>query len=452
MPLLSERRLFPRVFPAYLAILTLSSSLLVACGSENSSDTRGTVNSSTAETLVSQASISGLYTSADPFKALVPTPKCDVSIKRVTYQTVGGAGEATTASTLMAVPYGGTSADCSGVRPVVVYAHAAADLKTKDMSQASDVETRYLLAFFASQGYVVVAPNYTGYTDSTLGYHPFLIAEAQASDVVDALRASKQNLSSQTRVSMGKLFVTGHSTGGYVAMATIRALERDYRVEWPLAGSVLTSGPYALSTYLNSLISAASTTQDQQATLHLPMLVDAYQAVYGNVYTAPATALYNTSYVTSAVGLFPSTTQTYAAALTAGAIPASLTGAGGLLTTSYASDFTSNFSASGTTNAFLNNANTNNLLNFRPQASMSLCYGSNDSAVIGSTQARDYFLTTQGVTVEDLNLQGSAAFPRDDSARTTWAANSFSPATYHAMTAPFCMAAALTKFNAIVNN
>jgi dienelactone hydrolase len=447
MPQLSEHRSFA-VFASILAM----SGVLVACGNDSAGDTRGLVNSSTAETLVSQASISALYSAADPFKALVPVPKCDVSIKRVTYQTVGASAEATTASTLLAVPTGGATADCSGTRPVVVYAHAAADLKTKDMSLASDAETRYLLAFFASQGYVVVAPNYTGYTDSNLSYHPFMLAEAQANDVVDALRASKQTLAAQSRVSLGKLFVTGHSTGGYVAMATVRALERDYRVEWPLAGSVLTSGPYALSTYLNSIISAASTTQDQLATLHIPMLVDAYQATAKDIYTAPASALYNASYVTSAVGLFPSGTQTYAAAITAGAIPASLTGASGLLTSSFASDFASNFTAGGTGNTLLNNANLNNLLNFRPQAAMSLCYGSSDSTMIGSTQARDYFLNTQGVKVEDLDLQGGTAFPRDDSARTTWAANNFGTTNYHAMTAPFCMAAALTKFNAIVNN
>jgi pimeloyl-ACP methyl ester carboxylesterase len=448
-----------RQFSAYATILALSGALL-ACGSSSPSDTRGTVNSSTTETLITQASIGGLYSAADPFKALVPTPKCDVSMKRVTYQTVGGLGEATTGSTLLAVPTAGASADCSGTRPVLVYAHAAADLKTKDMSLASDPETRYLLAFFASQGYVVVAPNYAGYTDSSLSYHPFLIAEAQARDVIDALRASKQILATQTRVSLGKLFVNGHSTGGYVAMATVRALERDYRVEWPLAGSVLTSGPYALSTYINGLMVAASTSQDQLATLHLPMLIDAYQAVYKNIYTAPPATLYDTAYVSSAVGLFPSATQTYAAAISAGKIPATLTGSGGLVLASYASDYASNFAATGTANTLLANAITNNLLTFRPQAKMALCYGSNDTVIFpgnsvtsgSTTLARDYFLNTQAVTVEALDLSGSAAFPRDDAPRTAWSANSFGTAAYHAMTAPFCMSAALTKFNSIVAN
>ncbi len=455
MPLLSDRR----YFPAYAAILALSGGL-AACGSSTPSDSRGTVNSSTTETVVSQASISSLYSAADPFKSLVPAPKCDVSMKRVTYQTVGGLGEATTASTLLAVPSGGAAADCSGTRPVVVYAHAAADLKTKDMSLTSDPETRYLLAFFASQGYVVVAPNYTGYTDSSLSYHPFLVAEAQASDIVDALRASKQTLASQTRVSLGKLFVNGHSTGGYVAMATVRALERDYRVEWPLAASVLASGPYVLSNYVNGLMVASSTSQDQLATLHLPMLIDSYQTVYKNIYTAPPSAVFDSAYVSSAIGLFPSATQSYTAAVSAGKVPASLTGAGGLILPSYASDYATNFAATGNTNALLNNIVTNSLLNFRPQAKMALCYGSNDAVIFpgnsvtggSSTLARDYFLTTQSVTVEDLDLSGSTAFPRDDAPRAAWASNTFSTAAYHAMTAPFCMSAALTKFNAIVAN
>jgi acetyl esterase/lipase len=455
MPLLSDRR----HLPAYAAILALSSAL-AACGSSTPGDTRGTVNSSTTETLVTQANISGLYTAADPFKALVPTPKCDVSLKRITYQTLGGLGEATTASTLLAVPSGGAAADCSGTRPIVVYAHAAADLKTKDMSLASDPETRYLLAFFASQGYIVVAPNYLGYTDSSLSYHPFLVAETQARDVVDALRASKQTLAAQTRVSLGKLFVTGHSSGGYVAMATVRTLERDYRVEWPLAGSLLTSGPYALSNYVNGLMVAASTSQDQLATLHLPMLLDAYQTLYKNIYTTSPTSIYDTAYLSSAVGLFPSASQTYSAAIAAGKVPASLTGTGGLVLASYASDYASNFATTGGTNSLLNEIVLNNVLTFRPQAKMALCYGSNDTVIFpgnsvtsgSTTLARDYFLNTQAVTVEDLDLSGTTAFPRDDSPRTAWAANSFGTAAYHAMTAPFCMSAALTKFNAIVTN
>lgn len=62
-----------------------------------------------------------------------------------------------------------------------------------DMS-ALDVnrEAQLVGAMFAAQGYIVVAPNYTGYAGSTLDYHPDLNAEAQAADMIDAWRAARR--------------------------------------------------------------------------------------------------------------------------------------------------------------------------------------------------------------------------------------------------------------------
>ena len=90
------------------------------------------------------------------------------------------------------------------------------------------MRTLIVAAMFAAQGYIVVAPNYAGYDISTLGYHPFLNAAQQSGEMIDALTAARtalpNTLSSATSDS-GKLFVTGYSEGGYVAMATQRAME-----------------------------------------------------------------------------------------------------------------------------------------------------------------------------------------------------------------------------------
>ena len=47
-------------------------------------------------------------------------------------------------------------------------------------------EALVLAALFASQGYIVVAPNYAGYDSSTLPYHPYLVADQQSKDMIDA--------------------------------------------------------------------------------------------------------------------------------------------------------------------------------------------------------------------------------------------------------------------------
>jgi len=76
---------------------------------------------------------------------------------------------------------------------------------------------------FAAHGYIVVAPNYAGYDTSSLPYHPFLNGDQQSKDMIDALAAARTalpNTSSAATSDSGKLFVSGYSQGGYVAMAT----------------------------------------------------------------------------------------------------------------------------------------------------------------------------------------------------------------------------------------
>jgi len=55
-------------------------------------------------------------------------------------------------------------------------------------------EALIMAAVFASQGYIVVAPNYAGYDSSTLPYHPYLVADQQSKDMIDALTAARSAL------------------------------------------------------------------------------------------------------------------------------------------------------------------------------------------------------------------------------------------------------------------
>ena len=148
----------------------------------------------------------------------------------VKFWTVGGANETTESSGALMVPTGAASG-CSGPRPIVLYAHGTntdKSLNIADVTNPSNSEGVLIAAMFAAQGFIVVAPNYAGYDISTLGYHPYLNAEQQSGEMIDILTAARtalpKTLSSATSDS-GKLFVTGYSEGGYVAMATQRALQ-----------------------------------------------------------------------------------------------------------------------------------------------------------------------------------------------------------------------------------
>ncbi len=77
-----------------------------------------------------------------------------------------------------------------------------------------NAETLLLAAVFASQGYIVVAPNYAGYDTSTLPYHPYLIADQQSKDMIDGLKAARTALplaSATLTKDSGQLFITGYS-------------------------------------------------------------------------------------------------------------------------------------------------------------------------------------------------------------------------------------------------
>jgi acetyl esterase/lipase len=224
----------------------------------------------------------------------------------VKFWTVGGAGETTESSGALMVPTGAAPA-CSGPRPVVLYAHGTNTDKTlnlADVTNTSNTEGVLIAAMFAAQGYIVVAPNYAGYDISTLGYHPFLDAEQQSGEMIDILTAARTALPktmSAATSDNGKLFVTGYSQGGHVAVATQRALQAAGATVTGAAGM---SGPYALEAFGDVLIFGAV---NLGSTVFSPLLGTSYQKAYGNIYSTPSD-LYSATYVNGIETLLPSAT------------------------------------------------------------------------------------------------------------------------------------------------
>ena len=127
---------------------------------------------------------------------LVGSPVCDIAVYHIEYATLGGANEATTASGALMVPTGSHSG-CTGPRPVVLYAHGTSTdrgFNIADLTNQQNAEGIFLAAAFASQGYIVVAPNYVGYDTSTLPYDAFLVGDQQSGEMIDALTAARSAL------------------------------------------------------------------------------------------------------------------------------------------------------------------------------------------------------------------------------------------------------------------
>jgi hypothetical protein len=238
------------------------------------------------------------------FLQLPYTPECSVTVYHLAYDTVDPKGNITPASGALMVP-GGSGAGCTGSLPLLVYAHGTTTDRTFDISQlaaANNAEGLLLAAVFAAEGYIVVAPNYVGYDTSTLGYHPYLIADQQSKDMIDALTAARAALPTADVPGSTygtRLFVTGYSEGGYVAMATHRAMQG---LGISVTASAPMSGPYALAAFGDAIFEGEVS---DSAPENLDLVVTAYQNAYGDLYSDPAD-LFAAAYASTAPGLLPS--------------------------------------------------------------------------------------------------------------------------------------------------
>ena len=300
-----------------LRALALSSAVLSACS--NGHDTspppatsqRGALLQSPPKLVAAFApeAVSGLLSASALGRVLLQlayTPLCTVSVYQLEYQTVDPSANLTPASGVLMVPSGGSG--CGGGRPITLYAHATStdrNYNIADLTAGDNDEGLVLAAVFAAEGYVVVAPNYVGYDTSTLSYHPYLDADQQSKDMIDALTAGRSALSLLSPVTGttdgGKLFVTGYSQGGYVAMATHRAMQANGMA---VTAAAPMSGPYALSAFADAVFAGEVNASAVPNTI---MLISSYQHAYGNIY-ANAADVFAEPFANGIDALLPSTT------------------------------------------------------------------------------------------------------------------------------------------------
>ena len=282
----------PVMLRCLLSVAIASSLLLVGCGDDNDFDAVIGSDSATSVKSISSFNTAQINTQFGLDGTATPDAKCDIKIEKVSYPTVGAAGERTNATAALMLP-SGDSADCQGDRPILLYAHGTTTDKGYDFSQVANPqnpaagEAALIAANFAAQGYIVVAPNYAGYDESDLDYHPYLVAQQQSTDMVDALDSARTIIERQKRANntnydniddSGKLFIAGYSQGGYVTMATARLLESQNKSITAIAPS---SGPYALAAFGDEIFRG---NVNIGASRFAPLLGIGLQEKYGNIY------------------------------------------------------------------------------------------------------------------------------------------------------------------------
>jgi hypothetical protein len=449
------------------------SAVLAACGGsgDDSPPPRATIVTAQLAGQATTAQIDA-GTTASGVQALTGAAACSVDIRYVLYMTRDPLGQPATASTAVFVP-SGTAAQCTGNRPVVLYAHGTTTAKsyniadvsvnttTGQYNNAAGAEGSLVLAMFAAQGYIVVAPNYLGYDVSSLSYHPYLNAEAQAVDMVDALRAAEAHLNAASAVKpSAKLFITGYSQGGHVAMAAHKVIERDYASEFTVTGSAPMSGPYNL-VGMSDVVNGSGPV-NAGATIFTPLLATSYQKSYGNVYNTPSD-IYQSPFDQTAETLFPTDTPV-STLIQQGKLPADATftklyGTGGLLTDAFHAGYaTSNFRKDLVTNT-LAGVDGSTPIGWKPRAPMVLCGGAQDPTVFFPANApvAAQVFAAQGVTVPVYDLETQASLPSAVAAviyggfqQAKTAAGANVQAEYHGtLVPPFCSALARGFFSAL---
>jgi pimeloyl-ACP methyl ester carboxylesterase len=291
--------------------------------------------------------------------------KCNVAVYQLTYSTVGARNEDTTSTGVVLLPAGGPSCPTTPP-PLLAYAHGTTTLRTFTMA-GSGSETSLLSALYASQGYAVVASDYQGLGGSGLTYHPYLVADTSADAMADSIRGARALAAKFGAALSDKVFVTGYSQGGHVAMATARAIEAGKYSDISLTASAPLSGPYAL---VQTAVGGAKN-PPAGSTINFTYIVTGYQKSYGGIYTK-ASDVFKAPYDATIERLIPG--QDASALLTSGAIPSTVSEL-------FQDSFLNDLAAGTATSPLVQRLTQNTLLGWNPKAPMVLCGGQRDPVV-----------------------------------------------------------------------
>ena len=294
---------------------------------------------------------------------------CDVKVVPLNYKTIGVSGEKTNASGVLLLPSG---SNCTKPAGLVAYAKGTDVIKPRTLANPLESETFLLAAFYASQGYAVVATDYLGFAKSEYPYHPYLHADSEASSVIDSIRAARNAATVLSASLSGKVMLTGYSQGGHASMAAHRAIERDNAAEINVVAGAHLAGPYNLSGSLRS------TTVIAGYQFFVPYLVTAWQKIYGSVYSQ-ASDVFKDPYASYIETLLPNATLNYTTLITSGKLPhgpSPTEARDAMFKLAYLTDVQTNDK-----NGLYLAGKKNDLLGWNPKSKLLLCGGAGDPTV-----------------------------------------------------------------------
>ena len=170
------------------------------------------------------------------FKGSLSAPKYPVKLYRVTYHSVVPEmdNQPCIASGLIAIPETGKDS-----MPILSYQHGTVFGRYQCPSYPdSSMETRLMIAQFASQGFIVIGADYFGLGISELP-NAYLIRYSSEQACLDMLFSARDVMAAM-KIRQGSLFLHGWSQGGWTNMTFLRKLES---LDIPVTASATASAP-----------------------------------------------------------------------------------------------------------------------------------------------------------------------------------------------------------------
>lgn len=184
-----------------------------------------------------------------------------VDLYKVSYRSLNEAGNPIVLTGLVALPKTGAP------KGIVVFAHGTfADRNLSPSRYAgkpTKSEAEQAILAFASGDYAVAMPDYLGLGDDTKGFHPYPVGLTNSLSAIDIIQPARLVAKRQNVALGSKLFITGYSEGGAVAMWTVRELEKRTGAEYFVSAAAPMSGPYDLSGTTRKWILAPAANQTE---------------------------------------------------------------------------------------------------------------------------------------------------------------------------------------------
>ena len=255
--------------------------LLVMPTSCKQSDSTGSVTPVPARTLVS-SSLIGEYTTAQlrnrftgvnaPLQFFI---RYGIKAYRLEYTTTNTDGKSIKASGALIIPSVPTPI------PLISMQHGTITSENDAPSNfGSNSEAYSFGSVFASQGYIIAAPDYIGYGASKALPHTYEQRNGLATASLDMIRATRDFLSDQQINWDKRLMIAGYSEGGYATMSLQKKIEEETGSEFNLVASSCGAGAYDKPAFMKQIINEKSSGVGYINRLYLWVL-QTYDQIYG---------------------------------------------------------------------------------------------------------------------------------------------------------------------------